>query len=331
MTVYYVDGVDGNDGNAGTSEGSGNAWATIDKAMNTVAAGDKVWVKGNGTYVETPNIDTAGASTTPIVFEGYTTTTGDNGKATINSGSTNNLTDTTTASYYLFKNFIFTGATSHGVSLAERFVFINCDFTSNGGHGAQIGGHSNFLNCTFMSNTNEGIAAASGFYLTIVGCVFGNNGSKGISNTGANNYIYKSVFYGGGVLDHAITSGMDNSVLIGCTLDGENSALAYGIDGNNESWRLIVDNIFHDWDIGYYCTDTSGIGSFGASIGYNLFNSITTGNYRDASADLTATWEHYGYGDVSGAPAFTDEANDDYTLGASSPAIDAGVQPGGIT
>ena len=40
MTIYYVDGVVGDDTNAGTSEGSGSAWATIDKAMNTVAAGD---------------------------------------------------------------------------------------------------------------------------------------------------------------------------------------------------------------------------------------------------------------------------------------------------
>jgi hypothetical protein len=37
MTTYYVDTAVGNDGNAGTSEGAGNAWATIDKAMNTVA------------------------------------------------------------------------------------------------------------------------------------------------------------------------------------------------------------------------------------------------------------------------------------------------------
>jgi hypothetical protein len=58
---------------------------------------------------------------------------------------------------------------------------------------------------------------------------------------------------------------------------------------------------------------------------------MATGNYRNASADLTATWEHYGYGDVSGAPAFTDEANDDYTLATGSAAIDSGVSPGGIT
>ena len=39
-------GVDGDNGNAGTSEGSGNAWATVDYAMSTVAASDTVYIKG---------------------------------------------------------------------------------------------------------------------------------------------------------------------------------------------------------------------------------------------------------------------------------------------
>lgn len=67
----------GDDANVGTSEGSGNAWKTIDKAMNTVAAGDKVWVKASANYTELVTIDTVGSIAAPIVFEGYTSTTGD--------------------------------------------------------------------------------------------------------------------------------------------------------------------------------------------------------------------------------------------------------------
>ncbi len=77
MATYYVDGAVGDDGNLGTSEGAGNAWATLTKAMNTVAAGDKVWVKASATYTETMTMVTVGAQGTPIVFEGYTTATGD--------------------------------------------------------------------------------------------------------------------------------------------------------------------------------------------------------------------------------------------------------------
>ena len=88
MTTYYVDSAA-----TGAADGSSeaDAWTTIDTAMNNVVAGDKVWVKASATYSETPNIDTAGTSTLAIVFEGYTTTTGDRGKVTV-SGGTNNLT-----------------------------------------------------------------------------------------------------------------------------------------------------------------------------------------------------------------------------------------------
>ena len=59
---------------------------------------------------------------------------------------------------------------------------------------------------------------------------------------------------------------------------------------------------------------------------YNLMNSNNT-DYSPAPV----TNDFMPFNDVASAPAFTDEAGDDYTLGASSPAIDAGLQPGGIT
>ena len=102
MTTYYVDNVDGDDANAGTSEGSGNAWASIGKAMQTVAAGDHVGIKVTGTdyTVEDGSTDsigaiiTAGTAASPIIFEAYTTTLGDrptgSGRATLDA-STNSL------------------------------------------------------------------------------------------------------------------------------------------------------------------------------------------------------------------------------------------------
>ena len=116
MTVYYVDGAIGNDGNDGLAEGSSNAWATIDKAMNTVIAGDKVWVKATGNYNELATIDTAGTSSLNIVFEGYTSTTGDNGKVTIDAQSTRAscIADATgVGTHYVFKNFIFFFSVQH--------------------------------------------------------------------------------------------------------------------------------------------------------------------------------------------------------------------------
>lgn len=65
MATYYVrkTGLDSNDGLS-----AGNAFLTIDKAANTVAAGDTVWV-GAGTYREQVIMDTAGSSGSVIRFE----------------------------------------------------------------------------------------------------------------------------------------------------------------------------------------------------------------------------------------------------------------------
>jgi hypothetical protein len=319
MTTYYVDTAVGNDGNAGTSEGAGNAWATIDHAMNTVAAGDKVWVKASGNYNETATLDTAGSAATPIVFEGYTSTTGDNGKATIDGQSTrsNCITTILGATYYVFKNFVFTNATSIGASLgtADICTFVNCDFTNNGGAGIQIDNNITFINCE--SNSNSGRGFDPDTCNAYVGCIAHSNTTTGIVATAITSVVYKCVVY-----NNSTGNGIDTTSgsIIGCTLDGENSA-ATGIRMTSETDSVICDNIIYDWAT---AVDSGTWDSVQGFRGYNLLNSNTT------DYDSTGQ-ETLGIGDVTGAPSFTDEANDDYTLGGSSPAIDAGVQPGGIT
>ena len=46
--IRYVDPVDGDDANAGTSAGSGNAWASLDKAAADTPAGGLILVEGDG-------------------------------------------------------------------------------------------------------------------------------------------------------------------------------------------------------------------------------------------------------------------------------------------
>ena len=58
----------------------------------------------------------------------------------------------------------------------------------------------------------------------------------------------------------------------------------------------------------------------------NLINSCTN-SYYDGSGEIA----FLGDGDVTTAPSFTDEANDDYTVTQDSPAVGAGIKPGGIT
>jgi hypothetical protein len=323
MATYYIDGAVGSDANAGTSEGSGNAWATIDKAMNTVAAGDRVWVKATGTYVETPTIDTNGSNVSPIIFEGYTSTTGDEGKVTIASGATTNLSATTTSScYYLFKNFIFSGGSSNAASPAgaDYIMWYNCEFVSGGADGAGgTGNNWTFYHCEFLNNTSFGCDNTGNTNGIFAGCIFSGNGSGGVRSAQSVMLFYKNVGFNNGT--SAVFDLNACTACIGNTVDGENTA-SVGIDIDGDAvYPIVIDNIVYD------CT--TGIGVSGSAwvvsvfMGYNLLNNNTT--------DYSNTYEMTGVNDVTSAPAFTDEAGDDYTLGATSPAIDAGLTPGGIT
>ena len=76
-TYYYVDntsGHNGSDSNAGTtpysSPGSpGTSWLTIQKAANTMVAGDNVTIAA-GTYAERVTITTSGTNGNPIAYNG---------------------------------------------------------------------------------------------------------------------------------------------------------------------------------------------------------------------------------------------------------------------
>jgi PKD repeat protein len=64
-TTYYVNGSAGNDSNPGTQS---SPWKTIQKAANTMVAGDKVIVNG-GTYNERVNETTSGSAGNTIIYQ----------------------------------------------------------------------------------------------------------------------------------------------------------------------------------------------------------------------------------------------------------------------
>ena len=73
-------------------------------------------------------------------------------------------------------------------------------------------------------------------------------------------------------------------------------------------------------------TNSATTSHYRSFAGYNLFNDNASGTYADAGDP-----ELIGYQDVTDAPSFNDEGADDYTLQSSSPAVNAAIQPGGIT
>ena len=326
MTTYYVDGAVGNDGNAGTSEGAGNAWATIDHAMNTVVADDKVFVKASATYAENATIDTAGGFGTPIVFEGYTSTPGDHGLVTHNAGASSAcITSAATSGvHYIFLNFDWNGSTGTASCVdaanADNMTFVNCKAHNSSVYGFNVDQTCMFMNCEVYSNTFYGISCDVNS--KAIGCIAHSNGWEQFNCAGDWKILYKCVAYNpGSGRDLIRAQGNDiTEGVIACTLDGDNDGSCVGIEATNESDALFIDNIVYDcatgMDLGSTFYETAG-----GIVCHNLVNSNTT-DYSVASEELI------GHKDVTGAPAFTDEAGDDYTLGDGSPAIDAGITPG---
>ncbi len=66
--TYYVR-TDGNNANTGLTDSAGGAWLTVQKAANTMVAGDSVIV-GNGTFAEVPETKAVGTAANPITFTG---------------------------------------------------------------------------------------------------------------------------------------------------------------------------------------------------------------------------------------------------------------------
>lgn len=321
MATYYVDTALGADINAGTSEGSGNAWATIDKAMNTVAAGDKVWVKASGTYSEDALLDTPGDTTTgPIVFEGYTSTTGDNGQVTMSATTSCLAAGTISAGnyFYVFKNFKFTGGSSHAVNVlaGDNCTWVNCEFSGAGADGINADDYHKFYKCVFSGNTSEG--ANVDVQPVFICCRFTNNGGTTSQvNALAGTFLFCE-FFGASVGGINFDGNVGPFIIINCTFDGEATASQNGIyfnHGTEVQGFVAINNILYDWNGSAVLADLN-FGDLNL-IGYNLINSNTT----DYGTNISNTLGN----DVTSAPTFTNEAGDVYTLGSGSPAVHVGT------
>ena len=318
--VYYVDVATGNDANSGLD--SDVAWATIEKGMETVAAGDKVWVLA-GTYTAEHgstgaigSLVTAGGSTTPIVFEGWNgvstgTHTGDGtmGCVILDCGP-NALVNgliLTGESYYVIKFFRVTGASGNGFSAATltRSALYMCKANNNGGIGLTYGANTAAVGCLAENNTGHGIYA-----LEAINCISRTNTQWGIVGGTDSHFIGCSVTNNGNT---QMLSGF-RSTVYACTIDGGNTDK--GID-EARSYSHILNTIIFDCTNGI--TGTAGSEELAISL-YNIYYS-NTNNVVNWPTDPS---------DVFGDPLFVDAANNDYRLGTGSPALAAGLDVGVI-
>ena len=314
MTTYYVDVAVGNDGNAGTSEGAGNAWASIGKAMQTVASADLVHIMGTGTYSAE---DGSTGCIGKIITAGYITILGnggeigDGGKATLDAG-VNGLDycigNSGGQTRYWIEGLNCINAAVDNMALGAYSSVHNCSFSSAGSIGMSMKASSKASFCEFIGNGSYGAYVPSQGVFSF--CKAANNGNIGIySGTWGSAFLCASWGNSSGQL--RVGSAYPGCA-ISCIVDGKGSAP--GIIATIQS--VIANTIIHDCTTGI-----DGRSLFGQASKNNCFYSNDTDktNWPDDDSDINAD------------PMFVDAANNDYRLLPYSPCRLAGIDIGEIT
>ncbi|MCP3684228.1 MAG: hypothetical protein GY861_16230 [bacterium] len=213
--VYYVS-TNGNDNNPGTKE---RPWKTINKAANTLKAGDTAYIRG-GTYYPTSAIRfrTSGTESKPITFSGY-----QNERVIIDgSNAPKDQVDgkgllMVMAQWLVFENFEVTKSKSQGIRLhagwsavdSNNNIIRNVKSYYNEGSGIMCTGYSNqFLDIVAHHNSDvndprfegenaDGISLDSGGKNIVRNCVLYENSDDGIDTwTSTGNIIEDCIAYG---------------------------------------------------------------------------------------------------------------------------------------
>lgn len=308
-------------GTSGLSWYLGGQWATIQRAADSVEPGDTVYVKSSVTYTEEVALTTAGGgpgSGEIIWFEGYDTTPGDGALGSVQwaAGTNYCLTETTlTSAYCHFQYFTFKDASSHLVSCSAQFLsFFHCVFKDGASRGMySIANHNKVYKCVFDNLGNQAIFFAGSFNHAIANRAV--NCSGGVSSTGLSNHVYRNLIECSFV---GVSITGDRLYCIANTIHAGTTA----IDTTNDDAYAIMDNIIYE--------PVTGISGNGVDIYHftvnNLIYNPSTAAYGGTTYD-TANNVWTGTDDVYADPKFVDATNDDYTLDATSPAIDAGLVP----
>lgn len=316
MSDYYIDGLNGDDANAGTSEGAGNAWKTIGKAIsNPIAAGDRVFVKASATYSETPNFTSIpGTMAAPVVLEGYGSVVGDGVRATIVGDGVTRWVLVTGVKYSV-RNFKVSGGSSvsnsAGIHVDSLSVVDNCEadgesVIKNGFFGEadtyHVGCYS--YDCTVR-----------GFYYFGVGGAFAciaENSVTGITNVLRSFGFFYCIARGNTSTGLSMANTSSGELMVNCTVDGL-SVGAKGITQGTSGRLAAVINC-----VVINCTVGMGIGGESPNRNWS-FNNCLFGNNTDyGGSSSTAS------GEITSDPEFVDEAAKNYGPDAGSPLIMAG-------
>lgn len=336
MATYYVDSSVGNNSNAGTSPGSGNAWATIDKAATTIAAGDTVYIEAiakNASSYPTSSLDYTPGQVTSAAGNstaGLTRWIGRNGVPTI--GTPGLLFYY--AEYQSFEGLylVATAATnaSYGMIYTRNACVVNrCTLNTNnkaGMAGVTLYG-SLAIGCEFLSGTTSP-STSSGADLVIcdgnnnrvIGNRIHHSRSRGIYEISSGMLVLSNTIWGcvGDSIGTTNTNSDYGSFIANNTIDGGSShgIAVTGTSGIMAAW--IMNNLItgHLGSGKYGIEVTNGTTSANDSkkifCNYNcLYNN--TADYHNISA---------GANDLAVDPTYTSASTGDFT--PTNSAVQAG-------
>lgn len=334
--------------NDGSSEANAWTWAQMITAVNALGGGAGIHVKhkSNGGSARTTANDTftvGGSSTSPLIIEGYLSTSGAAGALGDGYlGRTNghccggNLITTnmptitystgrlTLSTWTILQGFKFasqnTGAAivTGADCLVSRCVSSN-SATNTAATAFTAAARAKFFDCDGTLSGGSGAAAFSlaNAGATAIGCRAKGGPGEGfrLASTGTN--LFGSLAYGGAT-GVAVTNTAAVATIIGNTIVG-NTGDGVNVITGTTGLQAIIDNII---------TDNGGYGLNGVSAAnavpslYNRFRDNTSGNYNSATDWLAITKL---FGDVTtdtGGPEtdYVNAAGNDYRLINGSPA-----------
>ncbi len=311
-------------GAAGTAE-IGGAVASPANIATAIVVGNEVWLKNGSNYVLTATATYTPGTGGNVHFEGYGTTRGDGGVATVTS-ATNNVTLFALASgcSYAFHyiNFTHTAATRAAAisppgTTVPRIIIEYCTFDGPSSAIAQTGAssdvtwvvnHSEIKNCT-----GSGVNISRQARLFMYACWIHDNGSHGIEITG--NFTQNVM-----LLRCVVTDNTADGMFVSTSGDFGNFFLHYcvvagNVDGFEQSGTTVREHVSVSSTIFY---NNSGVGiKWNGTIAPThpcLYRNAFGANGTDYSSNVPA-----GIDDVAlSADPFTNAAGGDYSLNSTS-------------
>ena len=338
MAIYYVDPLSGSDVAAGTSFAL--AWATTQKAVDTIIAGDEVRLCNTATEAPSATVDfdnaNLGTIAAPLRFigadssgvpltSGFYTLTG-----TSLPAATHLIILSANNSRMIFDRIRATAATASNLYQADGVmaVFRNSRFDNAGTYGSystSTGGLIRMFNCEIDTNTSGGIglnAAGRGPYSLSGGSIHDNTGPGArIGESSENTGLWDVLVYGN-------TDGLwidSSGTASGCTIyDNSANGLIIEAIGSDSGLGVVVNNSF------------SGNGAYGisdstASEDVDLAI-IDNNHYHNNTSGETSFAATPGDNNQTGDPLFTNvtAGSEDFTPLSGSPLIRNGINNGNI-